>query len=197
MHSSCFPCWFVPFGLYQIFFLGARPRLSAVGKNYPIRFLLFLLLLLLLYRALFAKKGRRVGGGGEERRVTINTFHRIARQRSRKGDECTRRASLHLRSLPNGVESFHAEGSSSSFTDREPSTFPFARSLRREKFSRCQVKLAFFVSTMEKFHYAVFEQSHRGSRAFTRSFHRRILSSTSSIRILDREVGEDRRDKFR
>lgn len=67
------------------------------------------------------------------------------------GDECTRRASLHLRSLPNGVESFHAEGTSSSFTDREPSTFPFTRSLRREKFSRCQVKLTFFVSTIENF----------------------------------------------
>ena len=177
MHSSCFP-WFVPFGLYQISSLGARPRLSAVGKNYPIRSHL-----LLLYRTFFTKKGRRVGAG---RRVTINTFHYIARQYERArererererervrrgiggggrvekgrrrqgwptmdGDECMRRASLHLRSLPNGVESFHAEGTSSSFTDRGPSTFPFTHSLRWEKFSRCQVKLTFFVSTMENF----------------------------------------------
>lgn len=74
MHSSCFP-WFVPFGLYQISSLGARPRLSAVGKNYPIRSHL-----LLLYRTFFTKKGRRVGAG---RRVTINTFHYIARQYER------------------------------------------------------------------------------------------------------------------
>ena len=67
------------------------------------------------------------------------------------GDECTRRASLHLRSLPNGVESFHAEGTSSSFTDREPSTFPFTHFLRREKFSPCQVKLTVSVSTIGNF----------------------------------------------
>lgn len=108
--------------------LSRRPRLSAVGEQLlPIRFHL-----LRLCRALLAKKGPRVGAGGEG---SDDKYFPPHRETAVEKEE-RRRARLHLRSLPNGVESFHAEGSSSSFTDREPSTRPLRSFLAsREIFS--------------------------------------------------------------
>lgn len=127
MHSSCFP-WFVPFDLYQISFsrswAEAFRSWELPDKVPP------------LHRAFLTKKGRRAGAS---RRVTINTFHHIARQKKREG-QCQRGAEVggqgrrgmsvreELRCifvrLPTGVESFHGEGTSSSFTDRGPLHLP-------------------------------------------------------------------------
>lgn len=66
-------------------------------------------------------------------------------------DECTRRASLHLRSLPNGVESFHGEGTSSSFTDREPLHLPLHSFFASREIFSLPGEADHFVSTMENF----------------------------------------------
>lgn len=86
--------------------------------------------------------------------MTINTFHRIARQRWRKrrGEEL---GCIFVRFPTESKVSTLKEARVVSPIESPPPV-PFARSSRREKFSRCEARLFSFLAT-EKFHYAIFQ----------------------------------------